>query len=186
MSMIKSVAFMATTVLLLSMGTAFAEVMNGDFENGGDQWQVNVPANWTSAFPAAGGNPGGFATIQSPFGGQGGLGLISQTFMCGDPNTIGTCTITVDYSLLQIDASSNSGRIYIRIDGVASTFAPDDDNWYMATFTRPCGVHVIDLGLEVDPLNNGWRASFDNVVSVCDGDVPNEPINWGNIKAMYR
>ena len=186
MSTVKPISKLFVAALLLCAAAASADVMNGDFENGGDQWQVNVPTNWQASFPAADGNPGGHASIQSPFGGPGGLGLIMQTFMCGDPNMIGTCTITVDYSLLQIDASNDSGRIFIRLDGVVTTISEDDDDWYTATLTVPCGVHVLELGLQVDPQNNGWRASFDNVIAVCDGEISSELTNWGNIKALYH
>jgi hypothetical protein len=172
--------------LILCASVAGADVMNGDFENGGDQWQVDVPQGWTSDFPAAGGNPGGHATIQSPFGGPGGLGCIMQTFVCGDSGQEGNCTITVDYSLLQIDASDDSARILIRINGNAATFAPDDAGWYTATFTVPCGVVVLELCLEVDPTNNGWRASFDNVEASCDGVVSSEATSWSSIKALYN
>jgi len=98
MSTVKPISKLFVAALLLCAAAASADVMNGDFENGGDQWQVNVPTNWQASFPAADGNPGGHASIQSPFGGPGGLGLIMQTFMCGDPNMIGTCTITYNWS----------------------------------------------------------------------------------------
>jgi hypothetical protein len=172
--------------LILCASVASADVMNGDFENGGNQWQVNVPQGWTSAFPAAGGNPGGLATIQSPFGGPGGLGCIMQTFICGDPGAQGTCTITVDYALDQIDASDDSARIVIHVNGAMFTFAPDDEGWHTATLTVPCGVVVLELCLQVDPQNNGWRASFDNVEASCDGVVSSEATNWSTIKALYN
>ena len=138
-------------------------------------------------FPPAGGNPGGYAAIQSPFGGPGGTGCIMQTFVCGNVGEEGTCTITLDFLLEQIDASDNSGRIIIRINGVATTFLPQSDgDWRSATFTVPCGVIVLELCLQVDPQNNGWRACFDNVEATCDGVVSSEATNWSTIEALYN
>jgi hypothetical protein len=186
MTTLKPISKVLVAALLLCAAVAQADVMNGDFENGPLFWSGSSPFNWILEWPAAGGNPGGYAAIQSPFGGDGGLGIIEQTFVCGDPGEEGTCTITVDYSLLQIDASNNSGRIIIRIDGVATTFTPQDSGWYTATLTVPCGTHHLELCLQVDPINNGWRACFDNVAASCDGVVPSESTNWSTIKALYN
>jgi hypothetical protein len=186
MTTLRPISKLFVAALLLCAAVAQADVLNGDFESGGTGWQVAVPTNWQTAFPAAGGNPGGYGAIQSPFGGAGGTGCIMQTFVCGNVGEEGTCTITLDYSLLQIDASDFSGRIVIRIDGVAYTFAPNDSGWHSATFTVPCGVHVLELCLQVDPQNNGWRACFDNVEASCDGIVPSESTNWSTIKALYN
>lgn len=186
MTTLKPISKLAVAALLLCAAVAQADVMNGDFENGALGWAGSSPFNWVIEWPAGGGNPGGYAAIQSPFGGPGGLGIINQTFVCGQPGEQGTCTITVDYSLQQIDASNFSGRILIRIDGVVYTFAPNNAGWNTATFSVPCGVHVLELCLQVDPSNNGWRACFDNVEATCDGVVPSESTNWGTIKALYN
>jgi hypothetical protein len=187
MTTIRPISKLLVVALLLGAAMAHAELINGDFESAGDGWNFSLPiGDWQVGFPNFGGNPGGCVAIWSPFGGPGGLGLIRQGFMCGDPNAIGTCTITVDYALEQIDASDNSGRIYIGIDGGATLFTPGDSNWYTATFTLPCGEHYLELGLQVDPQNNGWRASFDNAFSVCDGGVSSEATNWSTIKALYN
>lgn len=187
MTTLRPISKLFAVALILCASVASADVMNGDFENGGAQWQVNVPQGWVSDFPAAGGNPGGHATIQSPFGGPGGLGCIMQTFVCGNVGEEGTCTITLEFALEQIDASDDSARVLVRINGAATTFGPlSDAGWRSATFTVPCGVVVLELCLEVDPTNNGWRAGFDNVEASCDGVVSSEATNWSTIKALYN
>ncbi len=186
MTTVRPISKLFVAAVLLCAAAASADVLNGDFESGSNGWQTNVPPNWQTAFPAAGGNPDGYGAVQSPFGNSGGVGCLMQTFVCGDPGEEGTCTITLDYFLQQIDASNFTGRVLIRIDGVAATFAPSDSGWHSATFTVPCGVHVLELCLQVDAGNNGWRAGFDNVEATCDGVVSSKSAVWGTIKAMYN
>ena len=64
----------AASLLTLAMAApAGAQIMNGDFEAGPADWTVLLPPpGWSTGFPAAGGNPNGYARIQSPFGNSGG------------------------------------------------------------------------------------------------------------------
>ncbi len=177
-----AVAIIAT---IIGAGTAVADVMDGEFDNGGSDWSPNVPPDWGLAFPAAGGNPGGYAAIQSPFSGPGGTGCISQTFYCSQQGDEGDCTIGIDYSLAPVDAGPDTGHIMIEIDGIQDTVATGDTPWTTVTYVVPCGLHVIQLCLVVDPQNNAWRACFDNVRSVC-GPVSDEKTTWGSIKSLYN
>lgn len=181
-----TIKFLVAAAMLACAATGQAAILNGDFAAGGSNWQVTQPGNWTISFPAAGGNPGGWGSIQSPFGGAGGTGCIMQTFICGDQGQEGTCTITFDYFLRQIDAGDFTGRIQVRAGGAVFTFAPTDDGWHRGEIRVPCGVVVLELCLQVDPTNNGWLAGFDNVMASCDGVVADEATPWGNIKALYR
>ena len=183
---ISIIALAAGACLALAL-PASAQVINGDFELGGLGWTVAVPPTWSGSFPAAGGNPGGFADIRSPFGNSGGTGCVLQTFTCGDPDVGTACVFTLDYFLDNIDASSLSGRIRIYVDGLLLfTSAPADDiPWSAVSFTVPCGVHTIQLCLQVDAGNNGWEAGFDNVIAECDDSVPAEKLDWSTVKTLY-
>lgn len=180
-------AALAATAFLLAAGVAFADVVNGDFENGGVAWPFFAPADWTVSFPPAGGNPDGYALIQSSFGGPGGFACLEQTFSCGEPDEGTECFITLDYRLDMLDAGFDTGRIKVYIDGaeVLLVDTPSQD-WATATFVVPCGAHFIQLCLEVDPMNNAWRACFDNVRAECMGGVSDETNDWSTIKSLYR
>jgi hypothetical protein len=134
-----------------------------------------------------GGNPNGRAHIHSPFGNSAGEACIIQTFDCGnDPN--GTCNISLDYSHRCVDASPLTGRVRIWLDGnVVRTFALSNDQPFVnVTVSVPCGTHELRLCLEVDPGNNGWEASFDNVTSFCDTNVGVERSTWGAVKTLFQ
>jgi len=177
-------------VALPSVG--FAQVTNGDFEAGGTGWTPDVPATWAVppagiTFLAAGGNPNGFAHIQSPFGDSGGTGCIEQTFVCGTDQTA-HCVITLDYMHRSIDASAFTGRVKVIVDGnVEFTSAPSNDQpWTTVTVVVPCGTHRLQLCLEVDPGNNGWEAGFDNVRAVCDIPVGATEPTWGAVTKLFE
>ena len=177
---------LATLTILLAAMSAQADVINGDFENGGADWTDNAPADWGVIFPAAGGNPDGYAAIRSPFSGPGGTGCIIQTFTCGDPGDGTECSITFDYRLDPVDAAAGTGRIVVWIDDVEHIVVEGQSDWETVTFVAPCGVQVIGLCLEVDPDNNSWQASFDNVQAECTGPVSTDAETWTNLKAIFR
>jgi hypothetical protein len=183
---ILNIALAAGACLALAL-PASAQLINGNFELGGLGWTMTVPPTWTGNFPPAGGNPGGFAHIQSPFGNSGGTGCVQQTFTCGDADPVAACVFTLDYFLNNIDASSLSGRITIYVDGVLLfTSAPANDiPWSTVSFATPCGVHTLQLCLEVDAGNNGWEAGFDNVLAECDNPTPAETLDWSTVKTLY-
>ena len=178
-------ALVSLATLLAAM-PAQADVNNGDFENGGADWIANAPADWGVSFPAAGGNPDGYAAIRSPFSGPGGIACIIQTFTCGDPDDGTECTIGFDYRLDPIDAAAGTGRIIVYIDGIESIVVEGQSDWETVTYVVPCGVHVIELCLEVDPENNSWQACFDNVRSECSGPVSTDAHTWTNLKSLFR
>lgn len=178
---------LAVVSVALASLPAGADVLNGDFENGGADWNFNGPADWTNGYPPAGGNPDGYAFIASPQVGPGGIGCIIQTIICGDPDEGTECTIGFDYLLAAGDAMPNSGRIKVYIDGIESVVVEGETvGWETVTYVVPCGVHVIDLCLEVDPENNAWRACFDNVRAVCTGGVPTDESTWSSLKGLFR
>ena len=84
-----------------------------------------------------------------------------------------------------IDASPNSAHIVLKVDGFEYPVATGDVDWSTFPLEVDCGVHVLELCLVVDPINNGWIATFDNVRSFCDS-VANEATNWSTIKALYN
>ena len=66
-------SLLSLCILLLLVSPATAQIVNGDFEAGGTGWTVVLAppgggGPWTISFPAAGGNPNGYANIHSPFG----------------------------------------------------------------------------------------------------------------------
>jgi hypothetical protein len=173
---------------LAGPASAPAQVVNGDFEQGGTGWNALLPNDrWTISFPAQGGNPDGYGRIQSPFGDSGGTGCITQTFLCGEQGGPGLCTITVDYQHGTIDANKNAGRVLIRLNNqVVYTSPPENQSpWRTINFTSPCGLQRLELCLEVDAGNNGWAACFDNVEAECHRPTPSEDGTWGRIKAIY-
>ncbi|HOX24331.1 MAG TPA: hypothetical protein PLL30_01080 [Candidatus Krumholzibacteria bacterium] len=180
------VALAVALAASLAAAPSRADVINGDFENGGSDWSPNLPPDWSAVFPPAGGNPDGYAMIRSPFAGPGGIGCIIQTFLCGEPEGGTECTIGFDYRLEQIDASPGSARIKVLIDGAESVVTDVPTDWASISYVVPCGVHVMALCLEVDPENNSWVASFDNVRAECTGSVPVDASTWTSLKGMFR
>lgn len=183
----KAKLFLYVAALLLSPVLGRADVINGDFENGGGAWSVEAPAGWTADFPDAGGNPDGWARIRSPFGDSGGEACISQGFQCGGGER-DVCVIGLDYRLAAIDAGPFTARIRVTVDSIPlfESVVGDSIEWARVSVTVPCGYHVIALCLVVDPGNNGWEAGFDNVVAECLSETPAEAPSWGRIKSRYR
>jgi len=173
-------------VVVLVAGAAFAQIDNGDFENGAAGWNADPAPNWTVEFLAQGGNPDGYARIMSPFGNSEGESCIDQEFECGVPGD-DTCVISFDYFCRWIDSSELAGRVKVYLDGDLEFTSPaeNDIDWTNATVTVPCGTHTIALCLEVDPGNNGWEAGFDNVVADCES-VSSDDETWSYLKAIYR
>ena len=185
-------SLLSLCILLLLVSPATAQIVNGDFEAGGTGWTVVLAppgggGPWTISFPAAGGNPNGYANIHSPFGDSGGESCITQDFQCGEAGTVGVCDISLDYRHMTWDSSPLAGRVNIYIDGVLVHTSPpvDDQGWTGFSFVTECGPHRIELCLEVDPGNNGWEACFDNVLAECDDNVPVQDGSWGAVKALY-
>ena len=180
-------ATLVLAVALLLPCSVRAQIVNGDFEAGGTGWTVSVPPGWTGSFPPAGGNPNGFGQIMSPFGNSGGEGCLRQQFLCGEGAPASFCRITLDYLLHNVDASSLSGRVVVMIDNVQKFVSPpaDDIGWTSISFSVPCGTHEIELCLQVDAGNNGWRAGFDNVKAFCETNVGVDNRTWGGVKALY-
>ena len=177
----------ASIALLISPSISAAQVINGDFEAGGTGWTPSPPPNWTITFPPAGGNPNGYARIQSPFGNSQGTACVTQSFQCGDdPAT--ECVITIDYQHGSIDSNPLAGRVKIFIDQVLVHTSPPSNNqpWVTVTVTAPCGRHELALCLEVDKGNNGWVACFDNVRASCETPTPIPEGTWGMIKSIYH
>jgi len=170
-------------------GAAMAQVSNGDFEDGSTGWILSTPPNWTIGVQG-GGNPGGHAHIQSPWGDSAGIGCFDQEFPCGqeDPTGQSHCIITFDYYLHNLDASPGSGRVIVMVDDVVEFMTdPDADwiDWTTVAISVPCGYHFLSLCLEVDPVNNGWEAGFDNVSATCDDGTATDASDWSTVKSLY-
>ena len=178
-------SFLALATLLAALPVQ-ADVINGDFENGGADWTPIAPADWGVSFPAAGGNPDGYASIRSPFSGPGDTGCIVQTFTCGEPEDGLDCTVTFDYRLDPIDAAAGTGRIVVWIDDIERVVIDGQSDWQTVSFVVPCGVQVLGLCLEVDDENNSWQACFDNVRAECTGPVSTDAHTWTNLKSLFR
>ncbi len=183
----KSLTALMVLGITLFAVSAMADVMNGDFSNGGMDWTVLPDPGFGASFPAAGGNPDGYALLESAFQNPGGRVCILQTFICGDPDQGTECTIGFDYFLTPIDAAPGSGRLMVVIDGIVSVVADHPtQGWNFVSYVVPCGLHTLQFCLEVDPQNNAWQAGIDNVRSECTGGVPNEARHWDGIKSLYR
>ena len=185
-NMWSSVAVAMVAAMLLAV-PAMADIIDGDFENGGVDWNGNADPGLGVSFPPGGGNPGGYARLESAFQNNGGQACILQTFMCGDP-TVGTeCTIGFDYKLTPIDADPGTARIIVAIDGVTDVVVDmETPGWEFVSYVVPCGLHVIEICLQVDPENNSWVACIDNVRAECTGEVPETPSSWSRVKGLYR
>lgn len=179
---------LATIAVLLASMPAKADIFNGDFENGGTDWNFNGPADWDNVFPPAGGNPDGYAVIASPDPGSSGIGCLIQTFPCGEPGSDTVCSITFDYWLAPDNGTDpTSGIIKVFVDGAELySAAGPSDGWQTGTMTVPCGVHVIELCLEVTAPDNAWRCCFDNVQAVCDDTVSADADTWTGVKGLFR
>jgi len=170
----------------LLAGNAAADVINGDFEDGGTGWTVVDPGEWSGFFPPAGGNPDGYATMRSPSEDSAGIGCFWQTFMCGEFADDTECTITFDFRLEDFGADPGTGRILLVFDGVTTVLTDVPTDWQSYTLTVPCGEHTIEFCLEVDEGSHFWVASFDNVVAICSDEVAAEQHSWGAMKGLFR
>jgi hypothetical protein len=179
-------------LLLFAAMPASADNLNGGFESGGDDWFPIFVPPWNVSFPATGGNPNGYALVQSPLNNSQGLAGVLQGFPCGTPGGGSTCLIMFDYRLRQVSAADNTGRVKVFIDNEPDfTSASGNIDWTRTVLVVPCGDHSIGLTLEVDAGNNAWEASFDNVQSFCEVTTPVQggmhSGTWGAIKsAFYR
>ncbi len=169
---------------------ASAQISNGEFDLGNTDWTLSAPPTWTIGAQAAGGNPGAYGHIQSPWSDSAGIACFEQDFQCGvdDPTGMSNCLITFDYFLHIIDATPGTGRVVVMIDGNVEYVSPagmDWIDWTTITLLVPCGYHRISLCLEVDPQNNGWEAGFDNVYAECDDSTPADSSDWSTVKSLY-
>jgi hypothetical protein len=177
----------ALALATLISAPALADVAEGDFEQGGASWSTSAPTGMSVSFPTTGGNPGGYALLESLLPNPGGVACITQTFTCGDPDGGTECTIGFEYKL-DGDGAPGSGRIVVTIDGVSNvvTDTPTGGAWEFVSYVVPCGEHVIEICLEVDPQDNRWSACVDNVRAECTGVVPNDEVSWSSVKARYQ
>jgi len=188
-TLMKKQSLTLITVILLSLvaSTAMADIMDGDFSNGGGDWTVSADPGFSATFPGTGGIPGAFARLYADFPNTGGQVCISQTFMCGDVDQGTECTVGFDYILTPIDANQGSARIIVIIDGFVSVVVDHATaDWESVSYVVPCGQHTIEICLEVDPDHNMWEAGIDNVRAACTGGVANEIRQWDGIKTLYR
>lgn len=177
---------MIMMLALLSPLTAEADPANGDFESAGSDWTATVDPGLGVSFPAAGGQPGGFALLESAFQNPGGRACIEQTFECGAPGGGTACTIGYDYFLELVDGVPGSGRLIVEIDGVMDTVVDlTTPGWEFVSYVVPCGTHTLSICLEVDPQDNRWIAGVDNVRSACTGPVSEQETSWSTLKSMY-
>lgn len=183
----KSLTVLIVLSISLLASTAMADIMNGEFDGGPTDWNPNSDLGLGISFPAAGGNPGAYALLESAFSNTGGSACIMQTFICGDPSQGTECTIGFDYFLNPIDAAPGTARLIVIIDGITSVVVDHGtQGWNSVSYVVPCGSHTIQFCLVVDPENNAWQAGIDNVQSECTGGVPNETFRWNSIKSIYR
>ena len=182
---------MRNTILILSALTLFAapagaQIYNGFFDiPAGDGWTVTQPTTGFLYFETAGGNPGPYATVRIAATGPVDVSCISQVFDCGDVPD-GICFISVDYSLLSEIYIAGGGHVVISVDSTVLFDSPAVDTpWTTVNLEVPCGVHEIEICLDVREPGEQWVACFDNVTAECDDSVPVEARDWGMIKSLY-
>lgn len=173
---------------LLAAGSAHAQIANGDFENGLDDWNSVVPnGDWSTGTSTQFPLDGAYGEVISPFFGDGGLGCITQTFECGQAGT-GNCTVRLFYRLDLFDAGPNTGLVRISANGIEqfeSPTTPQTTDWTEVEFTVPCGTIQLDLCLEAFAGNQSWKAGFDNVTATCEEVVSGESSSWGAVKSLF-
>lgn len=181
-----SLLLLGAVGLLLLSAPAAADPANGDFSGGGSSWTDSADPGLGVSFPAAGGNPDGYARMESLVPNAGGRACIEQTFQCGMPGGGTSCTIGFDYFLEPLDALPGSGRLIVEIDGIANVVTDlSTQGWEFVSYVVPCGTHTLRICLEVDPVDNIWTAGVDNVRSECTGPVGSEHVDWSTLKSMY-
>jgi hypothetical protein len=173
--------------VILMAETASADVINGSFDDGATGWSTSAdPSDLLAVtFPTIGGDPGSYALLS---GNGGGTARLSQSFLCGDPGGGTECTITFQYKLFDLLLSEpGTARIAVTIDGFQTVLVDHSQpNWTTATFVAPCGQHTLEIVLVIDPGDNSWGASIDNVHAACAGTVDDQARSWGGVKGMYR
>src|SRR5438105_5521594 len=121
---------LAVICSLLIVSSASAQIVNGDFENGGTGWHGG-------SFPTTGGNPNGYGRVESPASGlSGGSYSIDQTFQCGELGGPDSCYFSVDYFIDNLGATPGTGVIKLYVDRVIRFQAPLSDHipWSTAKF----------------------------------------------------
>jgi len=186
-SIVLSSLLLGAVGLLLAAGPAAADPVNGDFSSGGSGWSDSADPGLGVSYPTAGGNPNGYARLESDFTNAGGQACIEQTFECGLPGGGTSCTIGFDFFLEALDALPGSARLVVEIDGIADVVTDvSTQGWEFVSYVVPCGTHTVRICLVVDPSFNSWAAGVDNVRSECTTDpVANEHVNWSTLKSMY-
>ena len=169
---------------------AGAQIANGDFENGGTGWRT-AGTGATYTFPTTGGNPTGYARIESPASGlSGGDFTIDQNFDCGVAGGKTTCRMSVDYKLDFISGTPGFGVVKILVDRILKFQSPASDHipWTAVTFEAPCGAHniTLDLAITNNTSTHNWVACFDNATSMCEATTAVSMSSWGRLKLIYR
>ena len=181
----RSPCVIALLLALVFPAVAGAQIVNGDFENGGSGWTGGT-------FPSTGGNPNGYGRSESPASGNnGGDYTIEQTFTCGSVGDNGSCHITLDYKLDFLGGTPGFGVVKIIVDRVTMYTSPAGDHipWTPVAFDVPCGTHriALDLSITNNTSNHHWVAAFDNVVATSNcGSTATRGGTWGNVKILYR
>ena len=187
-------AFAFALSLCLFVSSASAEIENGSFDAGLDNWTVFTDGV-VVVTPDALGNPSNSALIlaQPEFGAPVGYGWIYQTFYCGAPDgPPGLCMIYFQYSAviygqgtISIDAYIDGNQFYHGTHTPLNNFS----GWVDVAYGVPCGLHTISIKASA-PLAYGgssWGVWVDNVLSNClPAPVGTESSTWGRIKSMYR
>lgn len=179
-------AFLGLALISVLIATpAFAQVLNGDFEDGGTDWLTSATSGFAVSFPSTGGNPDGLARLGSGQSNPGGEACIIQTFECGEPGSSSVCTISFDYRFNRLTGDFSSSRLIVTVAGDTTVLPGGVDEWTSASINVPCGLHTLEICLEVDPSDNAWIADVDNVNALCTGVIPTEAPSWSTIKALY-
>jgi len=187
-------SMMATLLLLVSSG-ARAQVNNGGFDSGGSGWSIIAPPGWVVSFPASGGNPNGYARIETPASHSGGVAYIEQTFGCGpEDRTSAGCVFDFDIRCNLLGGNPNSCRVSHQLindyDGSSgtATYYPLMEQWRdIAHSQTACGTYTVRLGLEVDGGNNHFALGIDNVRAAITCDLVGvDDRLWGSVKRLYR
>jgi len=179
-------------MILLNESVVQAQIVNGDFDAGGDGWSVSAPPGWSITFNPAGGNPGGFVRIESPASHSGGTACIRQTFFCGPatPDSVTGCSVAYGFRFEQLAGAIENGRIFWRVDDCSDgegTFFPIFDWQQAAVNDCLCGTRTLELCLNVEPGDNHFAISFDNIASTTECDVVGAEVRpWGLVKSRYR
>ncbi len=165
--------------------TASADVINGSFDYGATGWSTSVDP---STFSPSSFRPLAVILVPTPC-------FPERRWYCPPVHSPPCAEIprrdrVHDHlpapTLRLLLSEPGTARIAVTIDGFESVWLIIPSRTGPPNLRRPLRATYPRIVLVIDPGDNSWGASIDNVHAACAGTVDYQARSWGGVKGMYR